>query len=192
MTLTLIALSVTVAGLFVLLAFALRGSGQSKNPPTVSNTLEETSPVHINFLPQIRQTLQREDDQFLARMGAGGLRRRVSRERRRVALTYLSALRQDFEGLMRISRVIAALSPEIGVAQEFERLRLTVKFRWRYQILWLSLWAGFGALPQMNDLSNLLSGYSVRLEAAMKELGERAALVAEMVSSADRRRIHPV
>jgi len=43
-----------------------------------------------------------------------------------------------------------------------------------------------------SNLSNLLSGYSVRLEEAMKELGERAAIVAEMVSSPDRRSIHPV
>ena len=117
---------------------------------------------------------------------------RVSRERRRVALSYLGALRQDFEELIHISRVIAALSPQIGAAQEFQRLRLRVSFLWRYQIIRLSLRAGFAPLPQLSDLSNLLSGYSVRLEEAMKEMGERAALVAEMVSSPDRRRIHPV
>ena len=120
------------------------------------------------------------------------MRGRVSRERRRVALSYLAALRQDFEELMHISRVIAALSPQIGVAQEFERLRLRVSFLWRYRVIWLSLRAGFAPLPQLSALSNLLSGYSVRLEEAMKEMGERAALVAEMVSSPDRRRIHPV
>lgn len=120
------------------------------------------------------------------------MRKRVSRERRRVALSYLAALRQDFEELMHISRVIAALSPQIGVAQEFERLRLRVSFLWRYRIIWLSLRAGFAPLPQLSALSNLLSGFSVRMEEAMKEMGERAALVAEMVSSPDRRRIHPV
>lgn len=120
------------------------------------------------------------------------MRKRVSRERRRVALSYLAALRQDFEELMHMSRVIAALSPQIGVAQELERLRLRVSFLWRYRIIWLSLRAGFAPLPQLSALSNLLSGFSVRMEEAMKEMGERAALVAEMVSSPDRRRIHPV
>lgn len=55
----------------------------------------------------------------------------------------------------------------------------------------LGLQAGFTPLPQIGNLSNLLSGYSVRLEEAMKQLGERAAIVAEMVSAPDRRRIHP-
>ena len=94
---------------------------------------------------------------------------------------------------MVVVMVIATLSPQIGVAQEFERLRLRVSFLWKYRVIWLSLRAGFAPLPQVSDLSNLLSGYSVRLEEAMKEMGERAALVAEMVvSSSDRRRIHPV
>jgi hypothetical protein len=146
----------------------------------------------VDFLPQVRQALKDEDGEFLARAGISGLRNRVSRERRRVALSYLSALRQDFEELIYASKAIAALSPEIGVGQEFERLRLKVSFLWRYRIIRLSLRAGLTPLPQISDLSNLLSGLSVRVEEAMKELGERAALVAGMVSAPDRRRIHPV
>ncbi|HEY6943508.1 MAG TPA: hypothetical protein VI431_00105 [Candidatus Acidoferrum sp.] len=109
-----------------------------------------------------------------------------------MALSYLLALRQDFEELMHVARVIAKLSPEVGVAQEFERLRLRANFLWRYRIIWMSLQLGLTPLPQISDLSNLLSGLSVRLEEAMRELGERAALVAELASSPDRRRIHPV
>lgn len=192
MSLALIALGAIVAVLLLLLIWALRGSGQRGDSRTVSKEFEEGGHAHVNFLPQIQQALKREDIEFLARAGVGGLRGRVSRERRRVALSYLLALRQDFENLMRISRVIAALSPKIAVVQELERFRLTVNFQWRYRMVWISLWAGYAPLPQMNDLSNLLSGYSVRLEGAMKELGERAATAAEMVSSPDRRRVHPI
>lgn len=116
----------------------------------------------------------------------------MRRERRNVALAYLSALRGDFDSLLQTARAIAVLSPEVAVVQEFERLRLTVHFLWRYRIIRMSVWAGYAPLPQMDGLSNLISGLSVRLEVAMKELGERAALVAEMVSSPDRRRIHSV
>lgn len=94
--------------------------------------------------------------------------------------------------LLRTARVIAALSPEVAAGQELERVLLMVKFLGRYRMVQMSVWAGFTPLPQLSDLSDLLSGYSVRLEEAMKEMGERAALVAEMVSSPDRRRIHPV
>jgi hypothetical protein len=153
---------------------------------------EDPSRSAVTYSPQIRQALAKTDYEFVSSRVSREALRRMRRERRRVALAYLPALRQEFEGLVCISRVIAALSPEIGVAQEFDRLRLTVNFRWRYRILWLSLWAGYATLPQMNYLSNLISGYSVRLEEAMREMGERAALVAEMVSSPDRRRVHPV
>jgi len=67
-----------------------------------------------------------------------------------------------------------------------------VNFHWRYRVVWASLWAGYLPIPQLDDLSNLLSGFSAQLEAAIKELGERAAAVGEMVSTADRRRINPV
>ena len=192
MSLTLIALGAIVAVLLLLLVWTFRGPKQHKGAHTVTKPLEGSGRTHVHFLPQMRQALKPEDDEFLARAGFGSLRVRVSRERRRLALRYLSALRQDFEQLMNISKVIAALSPEVGVAQELERLRLRMTFLWRYRIIWMSLRAGFTPLPQISDLSNLLSGYSVRLEEAMRELGERAVILAEMVSSPDRRRIHPV
>jgi hypothetical protein len=192
MSLSLIAFGTIVAVLLVLLGVALRGNGHQKGSHAIPKPPEEAGRAHVNFLPQMRQALKSEDEEFLARTGVRGLRGRVSRERRRVALSYLAALRQDFEELMHISRVIAALAPQIGVAQEFERLRLRVSFLWRYRVIRLSLQAGFAPLPQLSDLSNLLSGYSVRLEEAMREMGEQAALVTEMVSSPDRRRIHPV
>lgn len=192
MSLSLIVFGTIIAVLLALLGFVLRSNGRQKTLPAIPRASAEAGRTHVNFLPQMRQALKSEDQEFLARTGVSGLRGRVRLERRRVALSYLAALRQDFEELIHISRVIAALSPQIGAAQEFERLRLRVIFLWRYRIIWLSLRAGFAPLPQLSALSDLLSGYSVRLEEAMKEMGERAALVAEMASSPDRRRIHPV
>lgn len=191
MSSSLVVLGAIVAVLLLLLFWALHGS-RRESPGPLSKGLKESGRSHVDFLPQLRQALKDEDDEFLARAGTGGLRGRVGRERRRVALSYLSGLRQDFEELMRIAKVIAALSPEVAVAQEFERLRLKVSFLWRYEIIRIGLQAGFTPLPQISDLSNLLSGFSVRVEEAMRELGERAADVAEMISAPDRRRIHPV
>lgn len=192
MNLALFAFIAIVVVLLLLLAWALRGNGPHGESHSNWKILEESGRSHVSFLPQMRQALKSEDEGFLARTGPSGLRTRVNRERRRVALSYIVALRQDFEELMRISKVLAALSPQVGVGQEFERLRLRASFLWRYRIIWLSLQTGFAPLPQLSELSNLLSAYSVRLEEAMKEMGERAALVADMVSSRDRRRIHPI
>ena len=192
MSLSLIIFGTIVLALLVLLGLVLRGNGQPAGSYALPKGSEEAGRAHTNFLPQMRQALKPDDEEFLARSGVRGLRERVTRERRRVALSYLTALREEFEELMHVSRVIATLSPQIGVAQEFERLRLRLSFLWRYRIILLSLRAGFAPLPRLCDLSNLLSGYSVRLEETMREMGERAALVAEMVSSLDRRRIHRI
>jgi hypothetical protein len=138
-------------------------------------------------LPQIHQALAQSDYDFLSRKVSGDVRRRVRRERVHVVLSYLAALREDFQSLLRMAKVIAVLSPEVAAAHEFERLRLTAEFNWRYQLTRYKLILGFAPLPQLDSLSNLVSGLSVRIEAAMKELGERAALAVELASSGDRR-----
>jgi len=51
---------------------------------------------------------------------------------------------------------------------------------------------GVAPMTQLDGLSNLVSGLSVRMEAALKELGERAAVAAELASSIDRRRLDVV
>ena len=185
----LIFFGATVVLLLLLLALALRGSGAQAKGAKGLGPLEESNWAHVNFLAQIRQALASEDDEFLMRTAPSSLRPRVRRERRRVALRYLSAMRQDFESLLRTAKIIAALSPGIGVGQEFERLLLGMKFLWRFRLVQLALYAGYAPLPQVNELGNLISGLSVRLEGAMKALGERAALVGEMASSGDRGRV---
>jgi hypothetical protein len=143
-------------------------------------------------LPQIRQALGRADEEYLAAVGSTELRQQVVRERRRIALVYLSELREDFRRLVRLATVIAVLSPEVAAVRELERLRLTLEFTCRFEWIRWTLLAGWAPMTQLGALSDLLSGLSVRLEAAMKELGERAAFAAEMASFPDRRRVNPV
>jgi argininosuccinate lyase len=52
--------------------------------------------------------------------------------------------------------------------------------------------AGMTPLAQLAGVSDLVSGLSVRLEQAMKELGERAAVAAELASSMNRRGVGTV
>src|SRR5258708_38745218 len=77
-----------------------------------------------------------------------------------------------------MARVIAVLSPELDAIHEFERLRLTAKFAWQYEMIRWRLLAGVAPGPQLNGISDLVSGVSGRMEAAMKKLGERAAISA--------------
>ncbi len=149
--------------------------------------VEATGGEESPYLPQIRQALAPADYNYLSKRTPRGVQRRVRRERVGIALAYLAALRGDFESLLRMARVIALLSPEVAATREFERLRLIAKFVWRYQIIRWKLLAGFAPMAQLDGLSDLVSGLSVRMEAALNELGERAAAAAELASSMNRR-----
>jgi hypothetical protein len=187
LSLNIILFSTFVALLLLGLGWALRRPVKRRKLQTDPHSLEVTGRPHAAHLPQIRQALATADDDFLAKEASVEVRRRVRRERRAVALAYLAALREDFQSLLRMARVIATLSPEVAAAQEFETMRLTLRFSWRYQVIRWKLLAGVTPVPQLHGLSDLVSGLSVRIEAALKELGERAALAADLVSTVNRR-----
>jgi len=186
-SLTLLVLCGLAIVLLVLLFWALRGPRKLAKREAGPHFLEGTSRSHADFLPQIRQAFAEADSLYLSQKAPRVLARRVRRERRRVGLAYLSAVRGDFQGLLRLSKIIATLSPEVAALQELERFRLEAKFWWRYEMIRMQLRAGLAPTPRLDRLSGLVSGLSVRMEAAMKEIGERAALATELASSLDGR-----
>jgi hypothetical protein len=178
---------VLIGLLLLLFAWAVRKPRNRGRTLPDAGTLEERGRGSVTHLPQIWQAFTEADFVFLSQKVPGGVVRRVRRERRRVAWAYLSHMKADFECLLRTAKVISLLSPEVAALQEFERVRLTIKFNLRYRLLQLQLRAGLAPIPRLKGLSDLVSGLSVRMETAMKELGERAALAAEMASSLDGR-----
>jgi hypothetical protein len=185
--LTFILFFLIVAALLALLAWALRNPTKRMQLGVASASLEQTGRRHATYLPLIRQALSPADLEFLAARGSPRLARRARKERRRVALSYLGELRSDFQRLLRLARVVASLSPEVGAAQELERVRLSFRFSCRCQMVRAALYSGLLVLPQLSGLSQMVSELAVRMETAMKELGERAALAAKLASSPDGR-----
>jgi len=191
MSATVFALLLAAAAILSLLLAWIRRSPERKHwdGSGGSSFLEESGRHHATYLPVIRQAMSASDLEFLAGRAPNALARRTQRERRRIAMLYLSELRADFEKLLRLARVIAMLSPEAGSAREFERLRLTVQFSWRYRLVVFGLHSGALLLPQISYLSQIVGELAARMESAMNELGERAAVAAELASSLDRRRL---
>jgi len=184
-----LALVIFLGGVFL---WSLRGARKAPLDRICAVDLEESGQRHATHCPQIRQALDARDFSYLASSGGRKLARRVRRERRRVVQDYLIALRGDFDHLLRLARAIALLSPKVVAVHELERFRLTVQFHWRCRIIGLRLLFGAATLPQVAGTSDLVSHLAVRLEAALKELGERAALAVEMASSLDRRNMNTV
>lgn len=137
---------------------------------------------HSCRLPQILQSLQPEDAEFLRERGRDELVKRIRTDRKRIALQYLDRLQEDFEILLEASRLLAVMSPEVIAMQEIERFKLSLRFRfccrylrWRLQ-LGLAPWGAFGFL------SGMAGHLAFQLESATKQLGERAALAGEFAS----------
>ena len=154
-----------------------------------ATSLEERGRRHATYLPVIQQAMSFSDFQFLASRASNRLVRRTHRERQRIARVYLSQLRADFESLLRLAQLVAVLSPGAGASQEFERFRLSLRFSWRYRFVVLGLNSGLFPLPQISGLSQIVSEFAARMEGALRELGERAAVATELASSLDRRRL---
>lgn len=155
-------------------------------------SLGEHRESHVVHCAQIRQALSRADFEYLAAAGDPKLAKRVRRERRRIAIAYAAELKGDFYQLVRLGKVIAKLSPEVVTLKEFERVVLTAQFLWRVRWIQIRLFFGAAALPQVVEISELVGQLGVRVETALKELGERAAIAIQMASSVDRGRLDTV
>jgi hypothetical protein len=165
--------------LLAVLLWALRGPRTGSSQSELEN-LEQVGRRNATYLPLIHQAMSPTDIDFLASRGSPQLARRTRNERRRIALSYLAGLHDDFLRLLHLAKVVAALSPEVGAAQESERLWLTLQFSWRYQMLRASLYIGLLSLPKLDALSLMVSELAVRMETAMNDLGERAVLAAKL------------
>jgi hypothetical protein len=140
---------------------------------------------HISYLSYINQALAGTDIEFLEARGSPALAKRVEKERRQIALKYLRALRTDFDKLVDFARVVALMSPDVELAQELQSLRLQLVFSYRYHMIYARLALGIAPSNTLANLSNMVSGLTVRMEAAISELGERAALGNEFSSYND-------
>ena len=169
--------------LVVLLFWALRGANKRAEADGLG--VIEDAPRHVSNMTQIRRALDDADLQFVAAKGGAALAARLRRERRHVALLYLESIHQDFEKLLRIARIVAVLSPEVSSSHEYHRLRLSIIFRWRFQVAKLRLMMGSFILRQTDVLGQMVATLAAQMEVAMTNLGERAALAVELAAQSD-------
>jgi hypothetical protein len=166
--------------LLALLIWLLRDSRHADTIGADLNAAEELGRRHVTYFPQMRQAMLQADLLFLHSKGSPQLAQRVREERRKIVLVYLSYLRSDFSKLWKLSRVVAAMSPQVGAARELARFRLGVVFYVRYEIIRVQFLFGSAAFPDLRGLSEIIANLAVRLETAINLLGERAALAAEL------------
>ena len=155
------------------------------NPEEPEASLAERDSQHISYVTYINQALASTDIQYLETRGSPALAKRVEKERRQLALKYLRALRVDFEKLVDFARVVAVMSPNVELAQELQSFRLQLGFSCRYHLIFARLAMGIAPTDAFANLGNMVGALTLRMEAAISELGERAALGSEFSSYND-------
>jgi len=184
---TLVLLFGTVGILAALLVYALRRPAGNQRLSEEVEAIADPARAHATYFPVIRQAMSAQDFTFLASKAQSPLIRRAQKERQRIAILYLGDLRADFQRLLRLARIIAVLSPEVAASHEFQRLRLSVSFTFRYGVILAALYAGWLLMPQLSGLSEMVSELAYRMETSMNELGERAVVAMELASTLNRR-----
>lgn len=169
----------------VLLAWLFRATRRNKGGKEALGVLE-SAPQHLCNMGAIRRSADRMDLMFVADKGGPEMARRLRRERRRIGLLYLAAIRRDYDELLRVARVVALLSPEVSGTDEYQRLRLSLVFLARYHVVKLRFQLGGTSMPQLGALGQMVTSLALEMEAAMHKMGERAALAAELALQSER------
>ncbi len=186
MTTTILIFITLAIFLILLLAWVVRPS--KKFFLSVDEVLDALSEKrHYARLPQILQSLRREDTEFLSTRGFNDITTRIRKQRTHIALNYLNSLEEEYQLLLGASRILAQTAPEISATDEFQRFRMGLRFavycrylKWRLR-LGLEPWDVFGILSDMEGEITL------RLEVAAARIGERAAMASEFPTSLQNR-----
>lgn len=129
---------------------------------------------HYARLPQILQSLQLDDTEFIRDRGQAALLERLREERKRIALNYLSYLEEEYRILQECSRILATLAPELATKGELDRFRQNLRFIWNCRYLRWRLRFGLQPWDVFGTLSDMAGTITLQLEAATARLGERA------------------
>jgi hypothetical protein len=164
--------------------WTLLGASQRKSHEAGPARLEHAS-RDLDHMQQIRRSMDPADFDYAKAKGGRRLESRLRHERRHVALLYLGAIKRDFEQSLRVARVIAVLSPEVSGSQEYERIRLSMIFRWRFQVTKARLLIGISE-PQLFSVWQMAASMAVQMEETMAKLGERAALATELALESEK------
>jgi hypothetical protein len=140
---------------------------------------------HLTTLPQIRQALELADIEYLAARGNHTTVKRVRRERRRVVLAYLDALREDFDRLMEATNRVAAFSQEVKAKHEGRRFALAAEFRLKHALLRVRFATGVSSFSGLANLVSMVSSRAIELDRVMTEIAAGAALADKHSRSAE-------
>lgn len=172
----LILCSVLTVVAILALVILLRRPAHQSTPPAFDEkpVFENLSSLHCRHFPQMRQVLSHADEDFLRGRTTAPDQRKWRAERRHVTKEFLKGLHQDFVRLDRLSRTVAALSPEVNRSQEAHRAWLGLSFRASCRMVEMQLALGLLAPRDVVHLAEIVGSYAARIETMMTALDHHA------------------
>jgi len=172
---TLLIIAFGLAALAVVAAlFWPRGAKRADRGAIAALSPEDLVLQHAKYFPLVRQALTGADLADFGERIPRSTRRRVRRERRKVARRYLEGLREDYLRLERFGRLVAAHSPKVDARLEAQRVRIGARFRMTYAMVSMRLALGQVPVPAFEHMTQMLGSLAARLEASMASLVEPA------------------
>lgn len=172
----------TTVYLFALLTVALLGalywlSQRARRDAKGSELLRTLSsdsllPKHYKYFPQVSRALSAEDARFLQSRAVPAVRRAALRARRTVALQFLLGLRDDYQKLNRLARVLTSLAPAANQQREAERFWLAIQFGIRWRVLWFEIWSGAAPASQLQSMAGFIGGLAAQVQSTISILQE--------------------
>lgn len=130
--------------------------------------------THASHLSPILQALRPEDAEFLEGLGKPELAAQLITQRKQIGLMYLQALQNEFECLLAASRTLAVMSPQLMPMEEFERLKLSIRFELLCGYMRFRLKFGQSPQKEFAKLSEMAGRITTALERATGAAVERA------------------
>jgi hypothetical protein len=130
--------------------------------------MEDLLALHAQHFPQLRQALATLDAGYMRRKASGEIERHLRRERRRIVVSFLSGLAEDFGRLERLMKVVRDMSPAEPWMHRIQPAGRRFRFRVNYRIASLQIHsARLQSTNRLARLTELVGNLSVQIEAGM-------------------------
>ena len=179
MTILIIFLAFALAAFGLFLYFAFRPQPPLPEAPPVPQTftVESFFDLHARHFAHLKQALAEDDYNYLQRRGQARLARRLRRERLNILANYVEGLKDDFENLLHLRRVLGRLELEVARQHESQVQFLRLQFALLYSLVRLKLaLARLTLVPvDVEPLVALVNRTAQATEAALNTLAEAQA-----------------
>jgi len=133
--------------------------------------IEDLLPLHTQHFPQLKQSLDSTDKQYLHPKLTKEMERAWREERGRILRSFVEGLARDFGHVIRLGRVVDSIAPGSANLDGRERYWLALRFRVHFRFLSSRISKdGRLAIWQLGRLTASVESLSALAEAAMSRL----------------------